>query len=76
MPDNDVPPINRASPFHNERLVQSIDDRGSTHCVVLLSEIDGVHTEGNAPAPGMENINMLDAAPLSIREIAIHPKLV
>jgi hypothetical protein len=73
MLDNDALPINRASSCHNERLVQSIDDRGPIHCVVLLSGIDGIDTKGSAPVPGVENINMLDAALVSIREVAIHP---
>jgi hypothetical protein len=72
MLDNDAPSINRASPFHNERLVQTTDDRGPTHYVVLPSGVDGVDTEGNTPVPGVENINTLDAAPVSIREVATH----
>jgi hypothetical protein len=56
MLDNDAPSINR----------------GPTHYVVLPSGVDGVDTEGNTPVPGVENINTLDAAPVSIREVATH----
>jgi hypothetical protein len=73
MHDNDVPPINRASLLHNEHLVQSTDDRGPTHCVVLPSGIDGVDTEGNVVVPSMENINTLNADLVGIQEVATHP---
>jgi hypothetical protein len=73
MPENDAPPINQASPLHNERLIQSTNDRGPTHCIVLPSGIDGIDTERNAHVPSVENINMLDAALVSIREVATHP---
>jgi hypothetical protein len=73
MHDNDVPPINPISPSRNELLVQGTDGGGPTHCVVLPSGIDGVDTEGNAPVPTLENINMLNAAPVGIQEVAIHP---
>jgi hypothetical protein len=39
---------------------------------VLPSGIDGVDTEGNAPAPSVENINTLNAAPVGIQEVATH----
>jgi hypothetical protein len=71
--DNDVPCINQASPLRNERLVQGTDGRGPAHCVVLPSGIDGVDTEGNAPVPTVENINTLNAVPVSIQEVATHP---
>jgi hypothetical protein len=73
MHDNDAPPINQASLLHNERLVQSTDDRGLAHCVVLPSKINGVDTEGIAPVPTVENINTLNAAPVGIQEVATHP---
>jgi hypothetical protein len=73
MHDNDAPPINQASPLYNERLIQSTDDRGPAHCVVLPSGIDGVDTEGNAHVPTVENINTLNAAPVGIQEVATHP---
>jgi hypothetical protein len=72
MHDNDVPHINQASPLRNERLIQGTDGRGPTHYVVLRSGIDGIDTEGNAPVPNVENINTLNAAPVSIQEVAIH----
>ena len=61
MHDNDVPPINLVSSSHNELIVKGIDGGGPTHCVVLPSRTDGVDTEGNAPVPTLENINMLNA---------------
>jgi hypothetical protein len=70
MHDNDVPPTNPVSPSRNELLVQGIDGGGPAHCVLLLSGID---TEGNALVPTLENINTLNAAPVSIQEVAIHP---
>jgi hypothetical protein len=73
MHDNDVPPINQASPLHNERLVQGTDDRGPTHCIVLPSGTDGVDTEGNAPIPSVENINTLNGALFGIQEVATYP---
>jgi hypothetical protein len=73
MHDNDVTPINQASPLHNERLVQGTDDRGPAHCVVLPSGIDGVDTEGNVLVPSMEKINTLNAAPVGIQEVSTHP---
>jgi hypothetical protein len=73
MHDNDVPPINQASPLHNKRLVQGTNDQGPAHCVVLPSGIDGVDTEGNAHVPTVENINTLNAAPVGIQEVATHP---
>jgi hypothetical protein len=73
MHDNDAPPISRASPLHNECLVQSTDDRGLAHCVVLPSGIDGIDTKGNAPVPSVENINTVNAAPIGIQEVATHP---
>jgi hypothetical protein len=66
MHDNDVPPINPVSPSHNELLVQGTDGGGPVHCMLLPSEIDGVDTEGNAPIPTLENINMLNVAPVGI----------
>jgi hypothetical protein len=73
MHDNDVPPINQASPLHNERLIQDTDGRGPVHCVVLPSGIDGIDTEGNALVPTVENINMLNASLVGIQEVATHP---
>jgi hypothetical protein len=73
MHDNDVPPINPVSPSCNELLVQGTDGGGPVHCVVLLSRIDGIDTEGNAPVPTLENINTLNAAPVGIQEVATHP---
>jgi hypothetical protein len=73
MHDNDVPPTNRVSPSRNELLVQGTDGGGPPHCVLLPSGIDGVGTEGNAPVPTLEIINMLNAAPLSIQEVATNP---
>jgi hypothetical protein len=73
MHDNDVPLINQASPLRNECLVQGTNGRGPAHCVVLPSGIDGVDTEGNAPIPTVENINILNVAPVSIQEVATHP---
>jgi hypothetical protein len=73
MHDNDVPPINQASPLHNKRLVQGTNDQGPAHCVVLPSGIDGVDTEGNALVMSVENINTLNAAPVGIQEVATHP---
>jgi hypothetical protein len=70
MHDNDVPPTNPVSTSRNELLVQSIDGRGPPHCVLLPSGIDGVDTEGNAPVPTLEIINMLNAAPVGIQEVA------
>jgi hypothetical protein len=71
--DNDVPPINQASPLHNEHLVQGTDDRGPAHCVVLPSGINGVDTEGNAPILSVENINTLNGVPVDIQEVSTHP---
>jgi hypothetical protein len=73
MHDNDVPPTNPVSPSRNELLVQGIDGGGPAHCVLLPSGIDGVDTEGNAPVPTLENINMLNAAPVGVQEVATHP---
>jgi hypothetical protein len=73
MYDNDVPPTNPVSPSCNELLVQGTDGRGPVHCVLLPSGIDGVDTEGNAPVPTLENINMLNAAAVGIQEVATHP---
>jgi hypothetical protein len=73
MHDNDVPPTNPVSPSRNELLVQGTDGGGPAHCVLLPSGIDGVDTEGNAPVPTLEIINMLNAAPVSIQEVATHP---
>ena len=72
MHDNDAPPINQASSLHNERLVQCVDDRGPRHCVVLPSRLDGIHKEGNAPVPSIENINTLNATHVGIQEVATH----
>jgi hypothetical protein len=71
--DNDVPPTNPVSPSRNELLVQGIDGGGPVHCVLLPSGIDGVDAEGNAPVLTLENINMLNAAPVGIQEVATHP---
>jgi hypothetical protein len=71
--DSDVPPTNPVSPSCNELLVQGTDGGGPTHCVLLLSRIDGVDTEGNAPVPTLEIINMLDVAPVGIQEVATNP---
>jgi hypothetical protein len=73
MRDNDVPPTNLVSPSRNELLVQGIDGGGPPHCVLLPSGIDGVDTEGNAPVPTLEIINMLNAAPVGIQEVATNP---
>jgi hypothetical protein len=73
MHDNDVPPTNPVSPSRNELLVQGTDNGGPTHCVLLPSGIDGVDTEGNAPVPTLEIINMLNAAPVGIQEVATNP---
>jgi hypothetical protein len=75
MHDNDVPPINLVSPPppHNELLVQGTDGGGPAHCMVLPSGIDGVDTKENAPVPTLENINMLNATPIGIQEVATHP---
>jgi hypothetical protein len=73
MHDNDVPPTNPVSPSRNELLVQGTDGGGPTHCVLLPSGIDGVDTEGNAHVPTLENINMLNAAPVGIQEVATNP---
>jgi hypothetical protein len=71
--DNDVPPTNPVSPSRNELLVQGTDGGGPVHCVLLPSGIDGVDAEGNAPVLTLENINMLNAAPVGIQEVATHP---
>jgi hypothetical protein len=73
MHDNDVPPTNPVSPSPNELLIQGTDGGGPAHCVLLPSGIDGVDTEGNAPVPTLEIINMLNAAPVGIQEVATHP---
>jgi hypothetical protein len=73
MHDNDVPPTNPVSPSRNELLIQGTDGGGPAHCVLLLSGIDGVDTEGNAPVPTLEIINILNAAPVGIQEVATHP---
>ena len=72
MHDNDVPPINQASSLYNECLIQSTDDQGPAYCIVLPSAIDGVDTEENAPVPTVKNINILNAAPVGIQEVATH----
>jgi hypothetical protein len=72
MHDNDVPPTNPVSPSRNELLVQGTDGGGPAHCILLPSRIDGVDTEGNAPVPTLEIINMLNAAPVGIQEVATH----
>jgi hypothetical protein len=73
MHDNDVPPTNPVSPSRNELLVQGTDSGGPAHSVLLPNGIDGVDMEGNAPIPTLENINMLNAAPVGIQEVASHP---
>jgi hypothetical protein len=73
MHDNDAPPTNPISPFPNELLVQGIDGGGPPHCVLLPSGVDGVDTEGNAPVPTLEIINMLNTAPVGIQEVATNP---
>jgi hypothetical protein len=73
MHDNDVPPTNPVSPSCNELLVQGTDGGGPAHCVLLPSGIDGIDTKGNAPVPTLENINILNAAPVGIQEVATHP---
>jgi hypothetical protein len=73
MHDNDVPPTNPVSPSPNELLVQGTDGGGPTHCVLLPSGIDEVDTEGNAPIPTLEIINMLNTAPIGIQEVATNP---
>jgi hypothetical protein len=73
VPDNDAPPTNPASALHNECPVQTIDDRGPAHCVVLPSKIDGVDTEGNATITGVENIDRLDPPLVGVQEVATHP---
>jgi hypothetical protein len=70
MHDNDVPPTNPVSPSRNELLIQGTDGGGPPHCVLLPSGIDGVDTEGNAPVPTLEIINMLNTAPFDIQEVA------
>jgi hypothetical protein len=70
-----VRPTNPVSPSRNELLVQGTDGRGPAHCVMLPSRIDGVDTEGNAPVPTLEIINMLNATPIGIQEVATHPML-
>jgi hypothetical protein len=71
--DNDMSPTNPVSPSPNELLVQGTDGGGPTHCVLLPSGIDGVDTEGNAPVPTLEIINMLNTAPVGIQEVATNP---
>jgi hypothetical protein len=73
MHDNDVPPTNPVSPSCNELRVQGTDGGGPPHCVLLPSGIDGINTEGNAPVPTLEIINMLNAAPIGIQEVATNP---
>jgi hypothetical protein len=75
MHDNDVPPTNPVSPSRNELLVQGTDGGGPPHCMLFPSGIDGVDTEGNAPVPTLEIINMLNAAPVGIQEVATNPML-
>jgi hypothetical protein len=58
MHDNDVPPTNPVSPSRNELLVQGTNGGGPTHCVLL---------------PSLEIINMLNAAPIGIQEVATNP---
>jgi hypothetical protein len=41
--------------------------------MLLPSGIDGVDTEGNAPVPTLEIINMLNTAPVGIQEVATNP---
>jgi hypothetical protein len=72
MHDNDMPPINPVSPSRNELLIQKTNGGGPAHCVVLLSRIDWVDTEGNAPVRTLENINTLNTAPVGIQEVATH----
>jgi hypothetical protein len=72
MHDNDVLPTNLVSPSRNKLLVQGIGGGGPVHCVLLPSRIDGVDTEGNAPVPTLKNINMLNATPVGIQEVATH----
>jgi hypothetical protein len=66
MHDNDVPPTNPVSPSRNELLVQGTDGGSPAHCVLLPSGIDGIDTEGNAPVPTLEIINMFNAALVGI----------
>jgi hypothetical protein len=73
MHDNDVTPTNPISPSRNELLIQSIDGGSPTHCVLLPNGINGVDTEENAHVLTLENINMLNAAPVGIQEVATHP---
>jgi hypothetical protein len=73
MHDNNVPPTNPVSPSHNELLVQRTDGGGPAHCMLLPSGIDGVDTERNAPVLTLEIINVLNAAPVGIQEVATHP---
>ena len=72
MHDNDVPPINLVSPYHNKLFIQGTDGGGLIHCVVLPSRIYGVDTEGNAPVPTLENINTLNVVLIGIQEVATH----
>jgi hypothetical protein len=73
MHDNDVPSTLPVSPSRNELLVQGTDGGGPPYCVLLPSGIDGVDMEGNAPIPTLEIINMLNAAPVGIQEVATNP---
>jgi hypothetical protein len=73
MHDNDVPPTNLVSSSPNELLVQGIDGGGPPYCVLLPSGNDWIDTEGNAPVPTLEIINMLNAAPVGIQEVATNP---
>ena len=66
MYDNDVPPINLVSSSYNKVIIQGANGGGPTHYVVLPSRIDGVDTEGNVLVPTLENINMLNIAPVNI----------
>jgi hypothetical protein len=71
--DNDALPINPASPLHNKRPVQTADNRGPAHCIVLPSGIDGVDMEGNASILVIKNINTLDAPLVGVQDVATHP---
>ena len=73
MYDNDVPPINPVLPSRNEIIVQGADGGGPAHCVVFPNRIYGVDTKKNARLPTLENINMLNATPIGIQEVATHP---
>jgi hypothetical protein len=66
-------PTNLASPVHNQRHIQSSENRASTHCDVLQSGIGGIHKEVNASVQGKASINTHDPLINFLQEIAAHP---